>query len=34
MSFLIKDDKLLEKYNEISKKLKDSLKKKFNSQLL
>ena len=27
MSFLIKDDKLLEKYNEISKKLKDSLKR-------
>ena len=27
MSFLIKDDELLEKYNEIWKKLKDSLKK-------
>ena len=28
MSFLIKDDELLEKYNDIWKKIKDSLKRK------
>ena len=30
--FKIKDDKLLEKYNEIWKKVKNSLKKVFNSE--
>ena len=32
MSFLIKDDEILEKYNEIWEKLKDSLKKEFDSK--
>ena len=32
MSFLIKDDKLLEKYNEICKKVKTSIKKEFDSE--
>ena len=31
-SFLIKDDKLLEKYNEIWEKVKNSIKKKFDSK--
>ena len=33
MSFLIKDDELLEKYNEIWKKIKNNLKKEFDSEL-
>ena len=32
MSFLIKDDELLEKYNEIWEKVKNSLKKNFDSE--
>ena len=32
ISFLIKDDKLLEKYNEIWEKVKNSLKKEFDSE--
>ena len=32
MSFLIKDDELLEKYNEIWKKLKNIIKKEFDSE--
>ena len=32
LSFLIKGDELLEKYNEISEKRKDNLKKKFESE--
>ena len=32
MSFLIKDDKLLEKYNEILEKFKNSIKKEFDSK--
>ena len=32
ISFLIKDDELLEKYNEIWEKVKNSLKKEFNSE--
>ena len=32
MSFLIKDDKLLEKYNEIWEKVKNSIKKEFDSE--
>ena len=32
ISFLIKDDELLEKYNEIWKKVKHSLKKEFDSE--
>ena len=32
MSFLIKDDELLEKYNEIWEKVKDSLKGEFDSK--
>ena len=32
MSFLIKDDKLLEKYNEILEKVKTSVKKEFDSE--
>ena len=32
MSLLIKDDELLEKYNEICKKVKDSLKREFDSK--
>ena len=32
LSFLIKGDELLEKYNEISEKLKDNLKKEFESE--
>ena len=32
ISFLIKDDKLLEKYNEIWEKIKNSLKKEFDSK--
>ena len=31
ISFLIKDDELLEEYNEIWKKVKNSLKKEFDS---
>ena len=34
MSFLIKDDELLEKYNEIWKKVKNSIKKEFDSENL
>ena len=33
ISFLIKDVELLEKYSEIWKKVKNSLKKKFDSEL-
>ena len=32
ISFLIKDDELLEEYNEIWKKVKNSLKKEFDSE--
>ena len=32
MSFLIKDDELLEKYNEIWEKVKDSLKGEFDNK--
>ena len=32
MSFLIKDDELLEKYNEIWEKVKNNLKKEFDSE--
>ena len=32
MSFLIKDDWLLEKYNEIWEKVKNSIKREFNSE--
>ena len=32
MSFLIKDEKLLEKYNEISKKVSNMVKKEFDSK--
>ena len=32
MSFLIKDDELLEKYNEIWEKIKNSIKKEFDSK--
>ena len=32
MSFLIKDNELLEKYNEIWEKAKDSLKREFDSK--
>ena len=32
MSFLIKDNELLEKYNEIWEKVKNSIKKEFNSE--
>ena len=32
VSFLIKDDKLLKKYNEIWKKIKNIIKKEFNSE--
>ena len=32
MSFLIKDDEFLEKYNEISKKVKNSIKNEFDSE--
>ena len=32
MSFLIKDNELLEKYNEIWRKVKNSLKKEFESE--
>ena len=32
MSFLIKDDELLEKYNEIWTKIKNSIKKEFDSE--
>ena len=32
MSFLIKDDELLEKCNEIWEKLKNSIKKEFDSE--
>ena len=32
MSFLIKDDELLEKYNEIWKKVSNSIKKEFYSE--
>ena len=32
ISFLIKDDELLEKYNEIWEKVKNSLKKEFDSE--
>ena len=32
MSFLIKDEKLLEKYNEISKKVSNIIKKEFDSK--
>ena len=34
MSFLIKDDELLEKYNEIWEKVKNIIKKKFDTELL
>ena len=34
MSFLIKDDELLEKFNEIWRKIKNSIKKKFDSEPL
>ena len=34
MSLLIKDDDLLEKYNEIWEKVKNSIKKKFDSELV
>ena len=32
MSFLIKDDELLDKYNEIWEKVKSNLKKEFDSE--
>ena len=32
ISFLIKDNELLEKYNEIGEKVKNSLKKQFDSE--
>ena len=32
MYFLIKDDKLLEKYNDISEKVRNIIKKKFDSE--
>ena len=32
MSFLIKDDELLEKYNEICEKVRNSIKKEFDSE--
>ena len=34
MSFLMKDDELLEKYNEIWGKVKNSIKKEFDSELV
>ena len=34
MSFLIKHDKLLEKYNEIWERFKNSIKKEFDSKLV
>ena len=34
ISFLIKDDELLEKYNEIWEKVKNSLKKEFDSEAI
>ena len=34
MSFLIKDDELLEKYNGIWEKIKNSIKKEFDSEPL
>ena len=34
MSFLIKNDKLLEKYTEICEKVKSNLKKEFDSELV
>ena len=34
VSFLIKDDKLLEKYNEIWKRVTNSLKKEFNNKAI
>ena len=34
ISLLIKDDELLEKYNEIWEKVKNSLKKEFGSKLI
>ena len=34
MSFLIKDDELLEKYNEIWEKVKNIIKKKIDTELL
>ena len=34
MSFLIKNDELLEKYNEIWEKVKNDIKKEFDSKLL
>ena len=34
VSFLIKDDELLEKYNEIWEKINNSLKKEFDSELV
>ena len=34
MSFLIKDDELLEKYNDIWEKVKNSLKKDFGSEVV
>ena len=32
MSFLIEDDELLEKYNEICEKVRNSIKKEFDSE--
>ena len=32
MSFLIKDDELLEKYNETCEKVRNSIKKEFDSE--
>ena len=34
ISFLIKDDELLEKHNEIWKKVKNSIKKEFDNELV
>ena len=34
MSFLIKENELLEKYNEIWEKVKNSIKKEFDSELV
>ena len=34
VSFLIKDDELLEKYNEVWEKVKKSLEKEFDSELV
>ena len=34
VSFLIKDDELLEKYNEVCEKVKKSLEKEFDSELV